>query len=217
MPHEKQPFQVYADRYDAWYDSPKGRALFATEVRCLRLLLQGFQKPYLEVGVGTGRFAHALGIECGVDPSPQAIETAQRRGIKALLSVGESLPFADGSFGAVLLTFTLCFVQDPNKVLREIHRVLSKEGGLALGLLPKGTPWADSYAERGAKGDPFYREAHFYSKEEVERVLRESGFRIAEYRSTLFQPPGLEVYSEEKPLDGYVPGAGFVAISAVRF
>src|SRR3972149_5335474 len=50
-------FDEYAERYDAWYDSPKGRALLGTEVACLRPLLSQFPQPYLEVGVGTGRFA----------------------------------------------------------------------------------------------------------------------------------------------------------------
>jgi ubiquinone/menaquinone biosynthesis C-methylase UbiE len=206
----------YAAQYDAWYDSPKGRALLTTEVACLRPLLEQFPRPHLEIGVGTGRFAEALGIECGLDPSPQALEKAQRRGAKVVLGNGEALPFADTRFGGVLMAFTLCFVREPYKVLGEIWRVLVPGGGLVLGLLLKGTPWADFYAKRGAEGHPLYRTAHFYSREEVEALIKQVGFRITAYRSTLFQKPGLALYEEEQPIDACVSGAGFVAIAAVK-
>jgi hypothetical protein len=50
-------FEALADRYDAWYDGPVGRIAFPLEVECLRPLLKGAPFPWLEVGVGTGRFA----------------------------------------------------------------------------------------------------------------------------------------------------------------
>ena len=214
--YARRPFDDYAERYDAWYDSPKGRALLATEVACLRPLMERFLRPYLEVGVGTGRFADTLGVECGVDPSPRALARARQRGVNAVLGVGEELPFKEAQFGGVLVAFTLCFVRNPYQVVREIRRVLIPGGGLVLGLLLRGTPWADFYARRGAEGDPLYKAAHFYSKEEVEVLLEQAGFRIAEYRTTLFQEPGLEVYEEERPVEGYVPGGGFVGIMAVK-
>jgi SAM-dependent methyltransferase len=205
-----------ADRYDAWYDSPKGCVLLASEVACLRPLLLQFSKPYLEVGVGTGRFAQALEIGYGLDPSPPALEKARQRDIRVVLGVSEALPFKNASFGAVLMAFTLCFVKDPSTVMRQIHRVLVTGGGLILGLLLKGTPWADIYEQRGKEGDPLFRTAHFHSRGEVEALLKGSGFRIAAYRSTLFQPPGQDAYRLEESIDDYVRGAGFVAIAAVK-
>jgi SAM-dependent methyltransferase len=205
-----------ADRYDAWYDTPKGRVLLALESACLKPLLQRFPRPYLEVGVGTGRFAQALGIQYGIDPSPRALDKALPRGVRALLGVGEALPFRRATFGAVLMAFTLCFVEDPSAVMREIRRVLCSGGGLVLGLLLRGTPWANFYEQRGREGDPLFSTAHFYLREEVDTMLKESGFCVTSFRSTLFQPPGLKVYREEAPVDGYAPGAGFVAIAALK-
>ncbi len=212
----QQVFDEYAERYDAWYDSAMGRALLSTEVKCIRHLVESFPRPYLDVGVGTGRFAQALGIEYGLDPSVRALQGARRRSIKAVLAVGEEIPFKDACFGAALMAFTLCFVTNPGRVMQEIRRVLVPAGGLVLGLLPKGTPWADFYAQRGVEGHPLYRTAHFYTREEVEALLSQAGFRVGAYRSTLFQKPGLETYREERPVDGYIPGAGFVGIAAVR-
>ncbi|MFO7650004.1 MAG: hypothetical protein R6X13_01500, partial [bacterium] len=61
------PFDAIAAQYDAWYDG-KGKAAFATELAALRPLLARLPRPWLEVGVGTGRFAQALGIPLGIDP-----------------------------------------------------------------------------------------------------------------------------------------------------
>lgn len=61
-------FERLADRYDAWYEGPAGRVAFPIEVDCLRPLLAGTLPPRLEVGVGSGRFAGAPGIEVGWIP-----------------------------------------------------------------------------------------------------------------------------------------------------
>jgi len=57
-----------ADRYDAWFDSERGRAVFPAEVECLRRVLPFDLSGWVEVGVGAGRFAEALGIPASVAP-----------------------------------------------------------------------------------------------------------------------------------------------------
>lgn len=211
-----QIWDDYAERHDAWYERPPGKVLFALEAACLQPLLHAFPQPYLEVGVGTGRFAQALDVAWGLDPSYRALKQARHRGIKAVLGVGEALPFKDATFGGMLLASTLCFVQDPDRVLQEVRRVVVPGGGVVLGLLLKSTPWADWYAQRGAMGHPLYRTAHFYEKEEVESFLERAGFHITGCRSTLFHGPQQNVYQEERVVPDFVPGAGFVAIAAVK-
>ena len=63
-------FDSHASEYDAWYDTDAGKTIFAMEVDCLKPLLYSYPRPYLEIGVGSGRFARALGIEYGVEPAP---------------------------------------------------------------------------------------------------------------------------------------------------
>ena len=122
-------FDREAARYDAWFDSPDGRVLFRTEVDAVRRLLVGLPAPWLEVGVGTGRFAGALGVPFGVDPACSALHLARRRGIRVALARGEALPFPDRRFGAVLLIVTLCFAE-PHGLLAEARRVLDPAGRL---------------------------------------------------------------------------------------
>jgi ubiquinone/menaquinone biosynthesis C-methylase UbiE len=81
-----------AARYDAWFDSPQGQVLFRAEVEAIRRLVKGLPGPWLEVGVGTGRFAQALGIPYGVDPAWSVLLLARRRGIHVVQGRGEALP-----------------------------------------------------------------------------------------------------------------------------
>ena len=94
------PFDDLALEYDAWFDK-EGSLIFFIEVRAFKLLLSSLPKPWLEIGVGSGRFAQALGIETGVDPSSKLLQMARRRGINAFLGRGEQELFDEESFGSV--------------------------------------------------------------------------------------------------------------------
>ncbi len=209
-----QAFDTHADEYDAWFDNEPGATIFAMEVECLQPLLHSYPRPYWEVGVGSGRFAQALGIEYGVDPALGLLDKAKSRGINVQRANGEKLPFPSGSFGGVLIVLTLCFVDDPARVLQEVSRVLMPQGGLVLGLILKDCPWAQFYARKGKEGHPIYGQARFFSKNEVEALLKQSSFNEIQYRSILFQPPGLSSYHYEKPTDSFAGFAGFVAIGS---
>ena len=83
-------FDQGADSYDQWYDSPEGRLVFEAELTCLRLLCRQRRGRWLEVGVGTGRFADALGVPEGIDSSRRVLELAARRGIGTYEGSGSS-------------------------------------------------------------------------------------------------------------------------------
>ncbi|MFC2013893.1 class I SAM-dependent methyltransferase [Chloroflexota bacterium] len=207
-------FDNYASEYDAWYDTEVGKAIFAMEIDCLKPLLHRFGRPYLEIGVGSGRFAEALGIECGIDPAPAMLQMAKARGVKVIEATGEELPFPDKMFGGLLIAFTLCFLDNPRKVLQEAWRVLQPRGGLVLGLIPRDSPWGEFYIKKGKEGHPIYSKARFFSKVEVEDLLQQSGFKVLEYRSTIFQRPGRSSYHTENPIDYFLGSAGFIGIGS---
>ena len=51
------------------------------------------------------------------------IKLARKRGIDARLGSGENLPFGNSTFDYVAIIITLCFVKDPQKVLKEVFKV----------------------------------------------------------------------------------------------
>ena len=208
------PFEDLAEHYDAWFEG-EGRRIFEIELAALKEAAQGLPRPWLEVGVGSGRFAEALGIDLGIDPSRKLLELAKGRGVRAIYGRGETLPFRDGSFGAAFLIVTLCFVEDPEAVLQECHRVLKPEGSLVVGLVPREGPWGRRYQAQSREGHPFYSHARFYSTQELKNLLFGAGFQIERLLSTLLQPPG-GVRELEAPREGYHPNAGFVVVVAQR-
>jgi len=153
--HIIQVFDAFVERYDAWFDSPFGKSAFKLEKSCIASLCRNLKRPSLEIGVGTGRFAEALGIEYGVDISGRALKFAKRRGITVVKGSGEKLPFPDESFGSIFIIVTICFVEKPEKVLEEALRVLAKDGRLILGLILKESPWARFYMKKGEAGNVF--------------------------------------------------------------
>lgn len=208
-------FDILTDKYDAWYDSEEGRPLYESELECLTPLVKCSPKPILEIGVGTGRFAMHFPHVTGIDPSLNALKTAEKRGVKTVHGCGEDLPFKSESFGCILVVVTLCFVERPVAVLREANRVLRKNGSIILGLVPKDSRWGAFYEEKKRSGHPFYSSARFYTFKDLEVMLQTAGLRTVRIRSTLLQMPGGPVRVEE-PVEGRVIGAGFLCIEAKK-
>ncbi|MDD4017385.1 MAG: hypothetical protein PHV28_05520 [Kiritimatiellae bacterium] len=93
-----------AERYDAWYDSPKGARLFTVEIACIRLALgQPPPHPWLEVGVGTGRFAAALAVDEGTDTAAAPLALAAQRGVCVRQAPAERLPLGGAGRGGARL------------------------------------------------------------------------------------------------------------------
>jgi len=206
------PFDELALEYDAWFDG-EGSLIFFNEVQAFRELLPSLPKPWLEIGVGSGRFAQALGIETGIDPSGKLVEIAKSRGINAFLGQGEDEIFDEESFGTVFLIVTLCFLDSPLDVLKEANRILVPGGKIVLGLVLKRSPWGQLYQRKKEEGHRFYRFAKFYSCDEVVRLLFKTGFMGERMISTIMQKPG-NVQHVEEPKEGYYPDAGFTIIVA---
>jgi SAM-dependent methyltransferase len=209
---EWAPFDDLAAEYDAWFDK-EGSLIFLTELQAFRPLLPSLPKPWLEIGVGSGRFAQSLGIETGIDPSIKLIEMARRRGVTAFLGEGGQELFDEGSFGTLFLIVTLCFLNSPLDVLKETNRILIPGGKIVMGLVMKESPWGQFYQVKKAQGHRFYKYATFYSGDEVLKLIVQAGFITEKIVSTLFQKPG-EAKSVEEPKEGYFPDAGFTIIVA---
>ena len=206
--HLMDIFDRYYKKYDAWYE--KNKFAYLSELDAVKKILPQKGKG-LEIGVGTGRFAHALGIATGIDPSKNMIQIARKRGVNVRLSFGERLPFKNATFDYVAIIITICFVKDPLKVLQESRRVLKKNGKLIVGIIDKDSFLGKFYQR---KKSLFYKQANFFSTKEVTDLLKVTGFNRFSFLQTIFQLPD-KMKSIEKPQKGFGKG-GFVVIDAQR-
>ena len=201
-------FDKHYQEYDTWYN--RNKFAYLSELEAVKKVLP--QKGYgLEVGVGSGRFAGPLGIDVGIDPSKKMVELARERGVDARIGAGEELSFKDSTFDYVAIIVTLCFVQDPEKVIDESARALKPGGKIIIGIIDKESFLGRFYQK---KGSVFYGHARFFGIEEVMRMLRVSGFSDFSYYQTIFDYPD-KLSAVEKPQKGSGEG-GFVVISAVK-
>ncbi len=179
-------FEQRADEYDSWYDDS---LLFDIELTALQELTTLLPEPRFELGVGPGRFAEKLGVSVGIDPALAPLSKAAERIDHVCQGVGEDLPLRSGSVGTMYLLFTLCFTQEPQKVLAEIYRVLKPGGYLVLGVIPADGPWGEHLQAKKEADHPFYRYARFCEVRQIVQWLVAEGFEAKEIRASLFQPP----------------------------
>lgn len=98
-------------------------------------------------------------------------------------------------------------------MLAEAHRVLKRQGSLIIGFIDRESRLGQRYVEHQAE-NLFYREATFYSAEEVSSLLVESGFDVENWVQTLSQSPEL-MREVETTRSGRGHGA-FVVVRAKR-
>ncbi len=204
------PFESHPNRYEEWF--VRNAAAYQSELEAVKEVLPP-SGDGIEIGVGTGRFAVPLGVRIGIEPSPAMGKIAASRGIEVLRGIAERLPIADASFDFALMVTTICFVDDVEASFREAARILKPQGVIIVGFVDKNSPLGRKYQQRKDES-LFYREATFYSVEEVVAALRKAGFGEFAFTQTLFKEPE-EIAQPESVHSGYGKGA-FVVIRAVK-
>ncbi|WP_440951502.1 class I SAM-dependent methyltransferase [Methanococcoides sp. FTZ1] len=162
------PFERYTSRYDRWFED--NAPVYISELKALRDNIPPFSKG-VEIGVGSARFAVPLDIHCGLDPSGAMLNISRKRGIEAVRGVAEKLPFADSCFDLVMMTTTICFLDDIMSAFREVNRILVPGGSFVIGFIDRNSPVGRSYQEEKRK-NVFYGMATFYSVGEVVSHLK---------------------------------------------
>jgi ubiquinone/menaquinone biosynthesis C-methylase UbiE len=171
-------------RYEAWFS--RNRAVFDSEIEAIQKLLP--PGIGLEIGTGTGLFAQQLGIRTGSDPSMAMLTRARERRIQTCRGTGERLPFCSACFDFALMVTTICFLEDPAAAFRECRRVLQPNGALVIGFIDGESSVGKLYREK-ANRSLFYREATFYTADQVKKMLVQADFEINETCQTLFGNP----------------------------
>ncbi len=205
-----QIFEEWAEEYDKWFDEHK--FAYESEILALGTFIPKNSKG-LEVGVGTGRFAVPLGIQIGVEPARAMADIARKRGIKVYEAKAEELPFDNESFDFILMTTTICFLQNPMLALQESTRVIKSGGYIIIGMIDSDSFLGKAY-ELEKKDSKYYKYAHFYSVNQVLKWVRKLGYCHIKICQTIFKNPG-KITATEPVKDGSGRG-GFVVISAKK-
>ncbi|WP_316788747.1 class I SAM-dependent methyltransferase [Pedobacter frigoris] len=139
--------------------------------------------PYgqlLEIGVGNGKHLPLYSIHkiTGIDTSSAMLEIATKQkypNIELLQMNGEQLLFPDQSFDYVILSHVIAVVDDPERLLQEIHRVLKPYGKIFI--LNHFTPhnWL-KYVDQSFQ--PLSRIFHFKSLFYIDSISSIKKFRL---------------------------------------
>jgi SAM-dependent methyltransferase len=112
------------------------RRIIRSLVEKIRATLNNPNPRILDVGCGTGANLKMLadyGNAEGVDISPQAVEFCRERGLDSVkLGAAEQLPYEDDSFELVTALDVIEHLDDDVAGLREIRRVLRRDGRVLL-------------------------------------------------------------------------------------
>jgi SAM-dependent methyltransferase len=169
---------------------------FERAFECLVLSQQKFEHPILDVGCGDGIFAKILfdeKIDTGIDPLDYELESAKKYNMYGELihAFGDRIPKPDGHFRTAFSNSVLEHIENLDPVIREVHRVLIKEGvfyvTIPTNLFDKYSVISKLLYGIGLKGlakrynrffNNFWKHYHYYSREEWTRKFAANGFAI---------------------------------------
>lgn len=141
----------------------------------------------LDVGSGPGRDAlvmqeYGIDVTC-LDASESMVKISKARGLKTIKGDFMDMPFANKSFQGVWAYTSLLHIPKDqiDNALDEITRVLKDNGILGLGMIEGET---EGYRESSGVNKP--RWFSFYTKEELELLLKNHGFDIIYFET--FKP-----------------------------
>ena len=201
------PFDPIAKEYDQWFDENKNT--FLSELEAVKYFLPK-QGKGVEIGVGTGRFAMEIGIKYGIEPSEAMATLAKQRGIDVIIGNAENMPYDNESFDYAIMVAVDPFIEDIEKVYREIFRILKSGGKLIIGTLHKEGPVAKKYM--GMTDSEVYKSAQFHTISETIEQLKKSGFSAFNTCQSLFNMHPEKI---ETPLPVH-DKSSFVAIDAIK-
>jgi len=183
----------------------------------------------LGVGCGDGILAVELSRRgadvMGVDASEAMVAAATARAVaedpraEFERAEADALPFPDDTFDVVTAVTVLCFIDDTDRAVREMVRVLRPGGRLVLGELGRISLWALLRQIKGWFGSATWRAAHFRTAGELSALAERAGLSGIEIRGAIFYPPIGIAALGMKRLDHYIGkvtcvGAAFLSLVA---
>ena len=175
-----QHFALRAATYDqaAWVRDPE--VMSAT----LDFVTPHPGQHILDVGAGTAAVLEAILNACpqvaecaAVDISPEMLARIRHPRIRSYHADAQSLPFDDATFDVVICRQTLHYIDDLDRCLCEIHRVLKREGILVIGqMTPFGAEDEDHWKTIVHLRQPLRK--HNLTQPELIGLVVRNGFQV---------------------------------------
>jgi len=166
-----------ANAYDAYYQTELGRQVDEIERRLLQRMMTDIPRgAMLELGCGTGHWTGFFIDEgfrlTALDNSEVMLRLAEYKHIPANFHWADAayLPVEDESFPVVSSITMLEFVENQEKVLEEMFRVLQPGGWLISGCLN-----ANSMVGKTKEQSETFRNAKFFTPESLKQKLQRFG------------------------------------------
>lgn len=194
-----------ANSYDNYYQSDFGKKVNKIEQNIIGTLLKQIPKSeMLELGCGTGHWSEYFSKKgftlTGIDISEVMLNIARNKNINAEFKYADSqnIPFKDESFKIISSITMLEFVENQDRVINEIYRVLKKGGWLVLGCLNK-----DSIIAKNKKNSETFKNANFLTIHEIKSKLEK--FENLSYQSGLYLNADYSIANNKKDIDNIDP------------
>lgn len=171
----------------------------------------------LDVGCGPGIFLDVARDDgwdvCGVELNKDSIEKCKSKNIKVISKVFNGGLFDEGEFDFVSLWYILEHIDEVGDFLWDVHRVLRKDGILAVCV-----PNVDSLVTRmlREKAGTFGGLSHinFFNKETLEMLLKKAGYRVLFYDTFITEIGAIANYLNfDDPYNGDTVGNPVKAIT----
>jgi ubiquinone/menaquinone biosynthesis C-methylase UbiE len=198
-------FDRIASGYDEWYRTKTGQYVDRVEKWLVFSMMRTRSGKALDLGCGTGNCPLELlkrGFDViGLDASEGMLEVARSKGLNCVKGDAYELPFEDETFDLVLSVTMFEFIHEPERALREIHRVLKPGGEVVIGTMNGRSAWFIFKRLKSLFAETAYRYARFYTPGELERLLGMTGFEEIESAGAIFLPSFWPFHGVAEKLD----------------
>jgi ubiquinone/menaquinone biosynthesis C-methylase UbiE len=187
-----------ANSYDEYYQSYFGKKVDEIERNIIDCLIQKVPKTeMLELGCGTGHWTKFFSSKdfnvTGIDTSKTMLDIAKGKNINAKFTIAnaQNIPFPDESVQIISSITMLEFVDNQDKVIQEIYRVLKKNAWFILGFLNK-----KSILGLNKDNSETFKNANFMTKDIIK--LKLDKFEIIDVKSGVYLNSDYVILDDKK-------------------
>lgn len=193
-------FDKEAKMYDDWYKTKLGNFVDKVETKCVFDLFKVRKgMKVLDVGCGTGNFSIKLakmGCEViGIDISEEMLKVAEEKAKKEGLNIKfynmdvYNMEYEADYFDGIVSVTAFEFLEEPEKAIEEMFRVLKPNGYLLIGTINKDSAWGEMYLSKEFQENSVFKYANFKTVEDMKSYKKD---HFVDIKECLFIPPTIE-------------------------